>query len=313
MNIRKKAVAAGMGGLLAISLAACAGSHVQPSLGQYGITTGHGNLSSQQVQNVAAPGSDVHLGSGTTTWYVYSDVRNYVTGPNGDREQSTQELTGSSKNDPAIPVYVNSYVPFELNPAILSKAGNWSFATQFLSFCLKYACATQTPQNDASNASLTRSSSPGWENMLNEIMPVAIDNATRSVINQYPPTVWTDQASWVGLGDKIGAQLISQLDTLDGASSSAPFFCGVGSTETKCNPLTMVVNKISPASSAVQNAYSQGNAAVYQDQAAQARLRAAEILYGKDANWVLGIEDIENQCPTKCTIYVGNAPVNPGS
>jgi hypothetical protein len=307
---------AGGAALAAVALSACTGSHIQPSLGQYGITTGHGNFSSQQVIHVTPPGADVHLGSGTTTWYIYSDVRNYVTGPDGDRAQSSQEITGpgsGSDSGPGMPDYVQSYLAFEVNPAIQKQKNNWGLASSFLSFCLKYACAEQTPQNDDSNASLTRSSSPGWENMLNEIMPVAIDNATRVAIAQQQPSLWNSTAAWPGFGNAIAGNLQQDLAQLGAGDAGTPYFCGPGSTETTCAPFIVTIRAVTPVNPAIVAAYNQEITAQYQEKAAAVRLAAAKAAYGPDADWFLGMQDLESSCPSKCTFYVGNAPVNPGS
>lgn len=301
------AVAGGIG----ITAAAC--STIQPSLGEYAITTAHGSLSNQQVTAVVAPGQELNLGSGTTTWYFPGDVRNFVTGKNGnqagDRAQSAQVLTGANGNGPGLPVYVYSYMGFEVNPAITSPAHNYKLATAFLSFCLKYACASQNSQNDTGNASLAHSSTSGWENMLSEVMPTAIDNATRMEITRYGPELWTTQTEWNTLATDIGAQLESQVNILTGSTvaGTAPYFCGPGSTVTKCTPFVFEITKVTPASAAVSQAYNSANAAQYQLAAARARLAAAKAAYGPYANWVLAMEDVENNCPSKCSIVVGNS------
>jgi hypothetical protein len=266
------------------------------------------------VQNVVSPGQELNTGSGTTTWYFPGNVRNFVTGKNGneagDRSQSAQVLTGSSTaGAPGMPVFINSYLGFEVNPAITTPNRNYRMATAFLSFCLKYACASQDAQNDTGNAALAHSSSSGWENMLSEVMPTAIDNATRMEITKYGPELWTTQSEWNALATDIQGQLQAQVDTLTGSTiaGTAPYFCGPGSTVSKCTPFVFEVTKVTPASSAIINAYQSANAAQYQLQAAQARIKAAQALYGAYANWVLAMEDVENNCPTKCTIVVGNS------
>jgi hypothetical protein len=312
-RIRKAAGAAALAGLTVVVIAGC--SQAQPSLGQYAIVTGHGSLSNQQVLNVAGPGQKVDNGNGTTTWYVPSDVRNYVTAPvNGDRAVSTAEITGAGKGgEPGMSDLVQSYLAFELNPEVLT---NKSFAGNFLGFCLKYACATQVPQNDTSNASLARSSTPGWENMLNEVLPRAIDNATRMVITSYGPDLWTAQSDWPALGDAIAKLLPSQIAQLDGTAAQhvAPYFCGPGSTPGYCAPFTFVVNKVLPSNGGVVSAYNQEVAAQYQLQAGKLRYQAAQEVYGPDASFFLGMEDLVSDCQAKavvCNLYVGNPPQHP--
>lgn len=303
----------------ALLLAGC--SHIQPSIAQYAITTGHGNFSSQQVLDVVSPGDNIHIGSGTTTWYVWADTRNYVTAPSdGDRGNPQAEITGPGKatpgssSTPGMSDYTWTYVTWEVNPRIVTEVdGQYPVATQFLAFCLKYGCADQSAQNDSSNANLARSSSPGWEAMLNEVFPRAIDNATRNVITGFGPDLWTDRGEWDAYGNDISAQLPAQLSALDG--SSVPFFCGPGSTVTACTAPSVIVQNVTPSDPAVITAYNQEVAAQYAEQSGQARLKAAQEIYGSDANFFLGAEDLVSECAAKgisCNVYLGNPPVSAG-
>lgn len=292
-------------------LAAC--SNIQPSLGQYGIVTGHGALSNQQVQKVVSPGVKYDTGSGTTTWYVPADVRNYVTGTdpnNSDRTNPQAELTGSKGASSGMSDYAYTYVGFILNPKITV---SHSFAQQFLGFCLKYACASLRPQNDSSNNSLAHSSSPGWNNMLAEVFPHAIDNATQTAIQNFGPGLWNTRGDWTTLGEDIAKDLPGEIAKMTG-NPSDPYFCGPGSTTAKCTPFIVLVNNVVPADAGVQQAYNQQQTALYSQQAGAARLKAAQSVYGKDANWFLGMLDLVNACQAKgvaCNIYAGNAPFHP--
>lgn len=300
---------------LGILISAC-GSEIQPSIAQYAITTGHGTFSNQQVLNVTAPGDNVHLGSGTTTWYVWADARNYVTAPsNGDRGTPQAELTGAGANGlPGMSDYTWTYVTWEINPAVLNKdqSGQYPVASQFLAFCLKYGCADQQAQNDSSNAGQTRSVSAGWEAMLNEVLPRAIDNATKDAITAYKPDLWTNRGEWSTFGNAIAAALPAEIAKLDG--SSVPYFCGPGSTTTSCTAPEVIVQNVTPSDPAVVSAYNQEVAAQYAQQAGAARLAAAKEIYGSDANYFLGVQDTINACSSKgvtCNIYLGSPPVHP--
>lgn len=320
MNLKRPwriAAVVAAGGAALLANTAC-GSTIEPSIAQYAITTGHGTFSNQQVLSVVAPGDNVHLGSGTTTWYVWANVRNYNTlQSNGDRSNPQAEITGPGpSNAPGMSDYTWTYVAWELNPNILDKSqdGQYPFATEFLSFCLKYGCADQTGQNDSSNANFTRSSSPGWLAMLGEVMPTAIDNATQSAITSFGPDLWTNRAEWGKYANDIAANLTSQIAARDGSGQTS-FFCGPGSTTTQCNPLSVIVQNVTPSDPAVITSYNQQVAAQYAEQAGQARLAAAKEIYGSDANYFLGVQDTIQQCKTAgatCNIYIGNPPVAPG-
>ena len=315
MKYKRLALAAA--GIAAAGFALSACTHVQPSLGQYAIVTGHGTLSTQQVQDVVGPGDSINQGDGTTVWYFPSNYRNYVTLPNnGDRSNPQAVTTGKAANgDVGMSDYTWTYVGFEVNPAITEKAGNFANATAFLKFCLKYGCADTNAQNDASNAGQVRSSDPGWENMLNEVMPRAIDDATQTAILGYGPDLWTNRAEWKAYGDKISAALTGELQTLTGNTSSVPYFCGSGSTLADCKPLNVTIQNVTPVDSDVVTQYNKQVSAQYAQQAAAARLKAAQAIYGSDANYFLGLQDTIGICQSKgvsCNIYVGNPPVTTG-
>lgn len=299
-----------------IGLGAAACTHVQPSLGQYAIVTGHGALSTQQVKQVVLPGDSVNQEDGTTVWYFPGNYRNYVTLPNnGDRDNPQAVTTGPGPDKQVgMSVHTWTYVGFQVNPAIATKADHYAVATAFLKFCLKYACATTTAQNDTSNAGQVRSSDPGWLSMLNEVMPRAIDDATQTAIVKYGPDLWTNRTQWKAYGTDIAANLTDELNTLSG--STIPYFCGPGSTETTCTLLSVTIQNVTPSDPDVVAQYNKQVSAQYAQQAAASRNNAAKALYGPDAYFFTGLQDTISMCQDKgvtCNIYVGSPPVSAGN
>lgn len=312
---RRLMPAAFMALLAAVAITVSACSSVQPSIGQYAIVTGQGPFSNQDVKHFVNPGDHIKVGSGDTIWYVPANVRNYVTAPsNGDRGTPQAEITGSSRTEPGMPVYTWSYLAFELNPGMaVNPTAHHSMAASFFAFCLKYGCASQTAQDSSSNATLSRSSDPGWLNMLDEVFPRAIDNATRDVITSYGPDLWTNRGEWGDFGDKIAAALPAEIAKMTG-SGGYQYFCGTGSTESRCAPFTFLVNNVTPVDPGVQAAYNQQITSAYQAQSGAARFKAATEIYGPDASWFLGMKDLIAECAADhvtCNIYAGNAPVHP--
>jgi len=286
------AAAAGAGALLA---AGC--SHAAPAISQCAVVTGLGFGSDQNIVSVAHPGDKVQVGSGDTAWYYPCDARNFVTAPSGgDRSDPMSVRTGPGpKNAPGMPVYVWTSVYWTPNQADAAMRA-------FMPFCLKYGCASSSTQTDASVASLAHSSTAGWNNMLDENMGPAIDQATQAVIGQFGPSLWTDHASWAQLASLIAQNMNAELARETG--SSIPFFCGDSSTRSKCAPMTVVVTNVTPADPAVQQEYDQQIAAENALASNQARLRAAQELYGPYAQYFLGLMDTSQQCRS-CTFYVG--------
>ena len=319
---RTRRIAGALGALsvLGFLLAAC--SSATPSVGQWAITTSHGTFSNQQVSDVVQPGGHVKL-NGVTVWYLPAQFRNYVTAPASkdknivpDRTDPQTVITGPGKaNEPGMPVHVYTYVGFEINPAIGARLpngqANQKFAKDFLPFCLKYGCASHTAQNSNQISQSLRVSDPGWLKMIDELWPTAIDNSTQFGVSHFGPDLWTNHADWPKLATYISKQMLPEWQKLDNSPTGEPYFCGPGSTTTRCDPPLVQVKYVYPTDPGVITAYNQKITAFYNGQAAQARFNAARALYGNDTNWALAIMDIESHCPKTCNLYVGNPPSHP--
>ena len=314
------AVAGVVSAVAVIALAGC--SSVTPSVGQYAITTSHGSFSNQQVDDVVAPGGHVKL-NGVTAWYLPAQFRNYVTAPKSrdvnivpDRTDPLTVITGAGTDgEPGMPVKVNTYVGWELNPAIIRKMTDGKidlkFARDFLPFCMKYGCASHKAQNSNANQNQIRSSDPGWLTMQDELFPTAIDSATQTAIRGFGPDLWTTQKDYVSLGSAIARQLLTEWAKVDDSPAGEPYFCGPSSTPQRCDPPLVLIKSVIPTDPGVVSAYNQKITAFYNQQAAAARYSAAFPLYGKDTNWALAVQDMEGKCPHTCNIYVGNPPLHP--
>jgi hypothetical protein len=318
MTGKRMAATAALVTALVLGGAACS-SHVQPSLGEWAITTHHGLLSNQEVEHVTPPGHKAVLGNGTTSWYFPANAQAYVTGPDGNRTVGLPELTASDgKGSPGIPDYVYSYVGYEINPAIATpdKQGKYTLASHFLQFCIRDACAIQHSINSTENAAKPYSSDPGWYHMVSAIFPRAIDNATQKAIGGFGPDLWTNHGDWQELAAAISADLPAEIQALDGskAEGQPDYFCGYGSTATDCKPFLVQVSKVVPQDPGVMTAYQLQQTANYQLQAAAARVALAKQLYGADWQFFLGVKDAIAQCGqdhVTCTIYLGNPPIHP--
>jgi hypothetical protein len=319
--MRIRAVTAATGVAAAVALAGC--SHIQPSLGEWAITTGHGATSTQNVKAVTAPGHKTYLGNGTTSWYFPASPQSFITGPGdgSDRLQSTPSFTGSGgKSQPGIAMFVHTYVTWEINPAIQrkDKDGSYAVATHFLQFCIRFGCATNSSLNNAANAAKLRSSDPGWINMVDNIFPKAVDAATRKVLTDFQPDIWTSagESQWPVLAGDIAAQLPHEIANFTSSEEEGQpdYFCGTGSTETDCKPIFVQVTNVTPTDPGIVAAYQLQQQSNYQLTASASRLAVAKELYGPDAYFFLGVKDTITACEaakTTCTIYMGSPPIHP--
>jgi hypothetical protein len=289
---------------LGYGLTAC--TTAVPALSECAATTNGGfGSSGQGITSVVHPGDQVQVGSGDTAWYWPCNDRNFVTSAAGG-DRSTPEYavrTAPSGSTPGMPVYVWTSVYFTANQAD-------KVMRQFLPFCLKYGCATTEPQSNADIASTAHSSSKGWENMLLENMGPAIDRASRIAVQQYGPSLWLDQGDWDKLARQIAANLDAQLNVE--TEGTSPYFCGSGSTQAKCTPMTVVVNNVTPADPSVGINYNKEVAAEQAAAANAARVAAAKNLYGPYAYYALMLQDEASNCP-KCTFIVGNPGTVPAA
>jgi hypothetical protein len=278
------------------AIAGC--SQATPALSQCAIVTGNGLGEGHNIVNIARPGDVINIGNAQTVWYYPCDARNFVTAPSGgDRNAPLSVRTGpGAGGTPGMPVNVWTSVYFTPNQETDAMKA-------FLPFCLKYGCAASQDQINSSNQDNPHFSTAGWEGMLQENMGPAIDRATQAVIGEYGPTLWTDHAAWAKLGDQIAANLNAELAQETG--SSTPFFCGNSSTTTSCTPMTVVVSNVTPTDSQIVTEYNQQIEAENALAANTAELKAAKELYGPYASYFLGLDNLAQQCGTKCVIYVG--------
>lgn len=310
-TIRKWLIGAAVAGGIA-GLSACSVS-VEPSVGQYAFVSGHGTFSNQKLTAVYGPGARASVNSGSVIWYVPANQRNYITAQPGnaaDRTNPQQVSTNSKGTDSKVPVFVYSFVSWQLNPAIQNEHNANSvsgIAQKFFKFCQKYGCATRNAQNDNSNSILSHSSVPGWNNMLAENFPTAIDNATQAAASTFGPDLWNDQTKWHQFGLDIQATLLQEFRTLTG-SGNYNYFCGPGSTEAHCTQPLVTVKFVKPADPGASAAYNQSVNATIQGQAAASRLATAEKLYGPYAHWELAESDLINQCKPNCPTWAIQSP-----
>lgn len=285
-------------GSTVLFVSAC--ERAQPAVSQCAIVTGHGvGSGTQKVIAIAHPGDYVNVGNGNTIWYYPCDERNFIISPagqSGDMHTPISVRTASQGSTPGMPVDVWLGVYFTPNQ-------NNDAMKAFLPFCQKYGCAaSDNDQVDNTVQNDPHFSTPGWEGMLAENFPFALQRAATQVISSFGPGLWLDHAQWSALGDDIAAQLNTEL--AQETASTVPFFCGGSSTQSKCTQMTVVINSVTPTDPEVQTLYNQDIAAQQAVAVNAARLSAAQRLYGPYAQYFLGLEDLANECRT-CTIVVG--------
>jgi hypothetical protein len=301
---------AGLGIVSLATLTAC--SNATPSISQCAIVTGRGVGDNQTIKTVAYPGQKVGKGDSEQTWYVPCNARNWVEGEkNGDQaDPLTVKVGGGKPGDPGMPVNVSLGVYWQLNQsrAVLQ---------QFFPFCFKYGCASQDSQQDSSNQDLLHSSTPGWNSMLKENFPLALNRAALDVASTVPSTLWQDQSQWQAFGKAVASKFQAELVEQTG-NNKVNYFCGPGSDTGKnsnpvtgCKPVQISVQRITPSDPQIVQQYNQQVQAQNASAVNAATLAAAQKKYGSLASYALMLQDLVDRCAAQhitCNIYLGNVP-----
>lgn len=310
MNITKRKVRVGLLGVAAVVatplLTGC--QNVQTFSSQCAYIIQNGYFDAHHVKTILLPGERSNH-TNSTVKYLYCNARNYRIQPGGDVSGLTQisAKTAPSSNGDGTPVDVQLEAYFSVNQ-------NHQALLDFLPFCEKYNCFS--PKDTAGNQNLDNSSSPGWNNMLAENFPNAINRATRTAMLQFPPTVWNDTSQWSKVADAISANFSQQLQVQDSSPDSEPFFCDQGSTPTSCKPVRFAIESIDPSDPQIRAIYNQQVEQQQQTLLAQqqaktnaAELRAARQKYGKLADYFLGLQDTINDCKgnANCDVIIGGS------
>jgi hypothetical protein len=298
---------------LGLLLSGCANKPITPQPGEYAFVVGGGSSSNQNVHYIVDPGVHIKVSNGDRAIYVPAGVRDFITGKPGtagiDRSDPNPVYTKAGDNGvKPIQVTPYSHVVFMLNPnhAILKHFYNEQ--------CVKYGCGALNPADSSSNT-LILSSPPGWLNMIRDKFSTAVDNATRDASALYGPDLWHDTARWNAFGNEIAKFLPKELRLATGAGT-LNYFCGPGSTASKCAPFTVLVNDIVPVDNAISQQYSQQNESDLQSTIAQNRQDVAKKLYGDEWGYWNGVFQalqICKQTGQQCNIYIASPSQVPTS
>lgn len=309
MKLRKRTAVLAAAAVTAGTAFAVSGcSHVAPAVSQCALVTGKGfSSNTQNIIKVAHPGDYLQIGNGNLAWYYPCDARNFIVSPDGqpgDVHTPVSVRTAAQGQTPGMPVDIWLAVYFTPNQ-------NDTAMKTFLPFCLKYGCAESSAQDTSDIQNNPHFSTSGWEGMLTENFPFALQRAATEVIGSFTPGLWIDSSQWPKLGDDIAAKLNAELT--QETQTSTPFFCGSGSTQGSCTQMTVVINKVEPVDPAVQQEYNQQIATENAGALNTERVAQAQKLYGPYWAYFLGIQDTEKNCPSGCSIYIGAPNAIPSS
>lgn len=291
------------GALVATGLVGCS---VRPQTSQCAFIIQNGFQRDHGVKKIVYPNQSVHKGGNDDVWYVPCNARNYTISPSGqagDSHDSIVGMTGPSKDGkkPGNQVTVWLQAHWTLNESRSTMIDFWAF-------CQKYTCQSAN-QNDNSGAN---SSTPGWNNMLNENMWHAIQRAVQDVAPKFDADIWQKPEEYPAFEEALSGVILQEL-----RKSVAPFtddfFCADGTTTREgkpCSPPTFTIDKIDPTNPALRGIQNQQSEMDAQSAQNAQRLNQAKQLYGPYANWELAQSDLIDKCKADgqtCTVILGGS------
>lgn len=317
-RLKKSLLAVAAIAVLAAGLTACSGSAATP-LGSCAYVLNDGqNGRDASIQEISWPGQNTRVDTTEIAQYVACSPRNYIVN-DGERKNAGGEPIGDlfkpfiAKTKDGTEVYVQLRLDWILNQ---SEEG----LTEFYPFCHKFTCYSSSSTGGDQN-----SATPGWNRMLGETFPDALEPLVREAIGEADDNIWKidDAAQYETVGTHIANKFADKVRPMTGAS--VDLFCGTGNSgwtdplkagkdgNWKCGNVFVTITEVDPVSVDVSNNAQEKSLADQQVETNKAVRQAAEERYGSDAGYWLGIQDAIEKCAqsTTCVVNLGNGSVSP--
>lgn len=306
MNIFKRTVigvVAMATGVLGLSACSAYQAKAFPSQCIYLLQHGWGDA--HHLKDIVYPGQRENAANDSLK-YVYCNARNFLVGQSGGDEPTpiTVRTKTGVNGDQGTAVNLQLSMYWQLNQ-------DKTALTAFLPFCEKYNCFSSSSSVSDTGA---HSSSAGWNSMLAENFPGALQRASITAAQTFDAQLPNEQGNWSKFGDAVAANFMKEIATAVG-SGNTPYFCGSGSKAGTCAPVVVQVNDITFANAAAQDLANTSSNLAQQDAIAKQQaqvntdtLAAAKDKYGDSAGTVLGTIDTINACKaagTTCIVTLG--------
>lgn len=221
---------------------------------QCAFVTGRGISDTYGIKQVLLPGEKVTRDADDEDWFVPCNSRNYIMDKDGNGDTTTTIIARTAPDEgqtlgTLVQIELSTY--WELNQlpptdglgANGSDRVDWPLA-QFFEYCQKFACADSAPTSfEAQLAS--NNSSVGWNEMLSETWPSALDRAGQQAMPQFTDDIVDQPNRWQEIAEFMQPLFMEQLAAITGTTGSDSLFCASGSKETgTCQPITIVIDAI---------------------------------------------------------------------
>lgn len=304
-----KAVALTAVGLLVagIAITSCDQPNTSTSTASCAYVTGNGqNGNDSNIHQIIYPGQQVHYDTDNeNVSFIPCNSRNYIIN-NGTQDNANGQKIGDrftpslAYTDTGVPIEISSSTYWTLNE-------NQPALDDFYNLCFKYTCSSSQDQSGSSDFS-----TPGWNGMLGENFSPTLNTLALDAAAQVGDAIWQKHspALYQQLGDLMSSDFDTQIEATTGYNLN--LFCGSGDSYWKtpsdrkngwvCSPVRILVNDVEQAPTNSTNSTSG------QQELDKQRVAAAQILYGSEAYFWLGVQDTVADCPkgSTCVINIGS-------
>lgn len=302
---------------IVFGLNACTVSDTATTSAQCGFIVGDGDDGRDaKVHDVVYPNQKVDLAGANNDNEIFKPIpcnsRNWITNPEGSKDANGDAIgdyhvamRGVTSDGTKVRVWLSMFWTPNQTESVMKN--------QFFPFCEKYDCFS-------SNEEKVNNSSAGWNDMLGENVPGAVDATVRAVMPSFDDTVWTKDANWNQIAEQISAGFGAEFSKATGFGDD--LFCGSGDVsgwdnpdepgkgKFECGAVRFRIDSIENADDNQQELSDQQSKKALQLQANKDRFELAQELYGGNTGAVLGNLDLIEACrksSSTCVITIGES------
>ncbi len=303
--------------MAAIGLSACSATKTATTSAQCGWIVGNGEDGNDlNVHEVKYPGQKVELGNGVGTTEELKTIpcnpRNWIVNPKGSVDANGdpigdyhEAMQGVTSGGTRVNVWLSMYWTPNQSESVMRD--------QFFPFCDKYDCFS----NDSAKVN---NSSAGWNDMLGENLPGAVNASVRQAMTAYDDDVWEKDANWEKLAEAISASFSANFSVTSGYGND--LFCGSGDVsgwsdptkpgegEFTCGTVRFAIDDVVNSDAAQQKIAEQTSQVERQKKANADKLAIAKELYGDKASETIASLDIIAACKAAgatCVVSIGSS------
>jgi len=309
-----------IGAFLVTSADSCMGDNPDtanpPSMCSYVIGDGQDGRNAT-IHKVVYPNQSVDYNNDKEdVRYIPCNERNFIVNPEGEKNSSGKPvgdwhipMNGKTTTGTPVQSWLRAYwTPNEDKEAMES----------FYILCDKYKCASDKAVSGDENFS-----TEGWNGLLGETFPTALEESFNDAVNTMGDVIWQKptQAMYDEVAKKMAADFPIRVRAKTGRNLD--LFCGSGNSgwpnsdkpgegKYTCSNVRIEINSIFGANQDLRDSADALTQAEKEKDVNNQRLAAAQILYGPNTAYWLGLLDAIRACneKTTCVVNIGGGTGN---